>query len=323
MKANNPKVSVIIPLYNCEKYIVQAVESVLSQTYNNYEIIVIDDGSKDNSRTVLQPYFDRIRYVYQSNQGVAAARNLGVEIAQGELICFLDHDDIFMPHKLATQVACVLSQPNVGMVHSGWRRVNGEGKKLADVCPWKKIPVLDLTNWLQHMPILFTAMLFKREWVEKVGGLDTQYKQASDLDLVQRLALTGCKTVWVKDILVCYREHESNHSLNTLLQAQESWTVRENFFAREDIPDRIRQMENSCRYHTLVWIAWRLFNSGHLQQMTQYLRQSLPYSQLPPTAIVLDWIECFKAYSLDYNGKFDLASLLNSRPWKSLVEPLS
>jgi glycosyltransferase involved in cell wall biosynthesis len=274
----------------------------------------------DNSRTVLQPYFDRIKYVYQSNQGVAAARNLGVEIAQGELICFLDHDDIFMPHKLAAQVACLQENLEIGMIHSGWRRVNSIGNLIKDVKPWKKeVPVLDMRGWLEWMPVLFSAMMFRKDWLIKANGLDRQFKQTCDLDLVLRLSLMGCKTVWLKEVTVCYREHDRNDSLNTLVQTQECWAVLDKFFAQSDLPKNLVFLENTRRYHTLVWMAWRLYQTGHLNQMAQYLEQSLSYSQLPRTAIVLNWIERFKTHSLDYAGKFDLAFLLNTPQWKYLL----
>jgi glycosyltransferase involved in cell wall biosynthesis len=98
--SGKPKVSVIIPVYNSPDYVGQAVESVLSQTYRDCEIIVVDDGSTDNTRTALEPYLDHIQYVYQDNQGSAAARNRGIRQAKGELIAFLDADDFFiLPEK--------------------------------------------------------------------------------------------------------------------------------------------------------------------------------------------------------------------------------
>ncbi|MFS8117396.1 MAG: glycosyltransferase family 2 protein, partial [Microcoleus sp.] len=118
-----PQVSVIIPAYNGDRYIVQAVESVFAQTYTNWEIIVVDDGSTDETHQVLQPYLDKIRYIYQENRGVAAARNRGIQEAKGEFIAFLDQDDFFLPDKLAAQIALFRQQPSLGIVNSGWRLV--------------------------------------------------------------------------------------------------------------------------------------------------------------------------------------------------------
>jgi len=97
-------VSIIIPTYNRAEYIGKAIESVLAQTYKDYEIIIVDDGSIDNTKQVLEPYMNRIRYICQGNGGVSAARNTGIKAAKGKWIAFLDSDDRWLPHKLACQM---------------------------------------------------------------------------------------------------------------------------------------------------------------------------------------------------------------------------
>ena len=313
------KVSVIIPTYNCAQYLTAAVKSVLEQTYTNYEIILVDDGSTDNTRQVLEPYWDKVNYVYQDNQGVAAARNRGLELATGELIAFLDHDDLYLPDKLALQVKCFEENPNIGMVHTGWQRINHLGEFLGDVEPWHNAPNLDLLEWLQWMPILLSAMMFRQPWLQKVGGLDTQFKQACDLDLIQRLALQGCQTAWVRQITVCYREHDRNDSLNTLLQAKESVEVREKFFQQPDLPAKVRRMESNCLYQTYVWIAWRLFYTGYTKEMFEHLEKSLDYTPYSGSKTIYDWINFFKTYAQEYSCDFDVYALSNSEDWKNLI----
>lgn len=314
-----PRVSVIIPVYQGDRFLTEAVESVLNQTYTHYEIIVIDDGSTDNSHKILEPYFDKIHYVFQKNQGVAAARNYGIKIAKGELIAFLDQDDLWCPDKLALQVACFDTQPKLEIVHCGWRRVNAIGETLGEVKAWENVPILDLAGWLQWMPILLSAMMFKRETLERIEGLDTKFKQACDVDLVQRLALIGCQTEWVRDILTCYREHDRNDSLNTLLQAKESWAVREQFFARSDIPEPIRQLKNQCCYHTLVWIAWRLYYTDHKVEMAYYLEKSLTYKPYSRTKTVSDWVKSFRKYATEYGFFLDIDLLVSSVQWQQAI----
>jgi len=105
MTGNKPGVSVIIPTYNRAGLVIRAIESVLSQTYNDYEIIVVDDGSTDNTRELLrQRYGNRIQYIYQTNAGVSAARNTGINASRCELVAFLDSDDIWLPKKLELQI---------------------------------------------------------------------------------------------------------------------------------------------------------------------------------------------------------------------------
>ncbi|HEY0656892.1 MAG TPA: glycosyltransferase family A protein, partial [Pyrinomonadaceae bacterium] len=101
---NLPKVSVIIPNYNYAKYIAETIDSVLAQTYPNLEVIVVDDGSKDDSLKILRSYGDKITVIEQKNQGVARARNIGTAYSNGEYIAFLDADDVWLPEKLARQM---------------------------------------------------------------------------------------------------------------------------------------------------------------------------------------------------------------------------
>lgn len=111
-----PKVSVIIPSYNRANYISEAIDSVLNQTYQDFEIIVIDDGSTDNTKEVLSKYDNKIRYLYQKNSGASAARNLGINKAIGEYISFLDADDIWLPFKLKSQIDIMAKNQDVALI---------------------------------------------------------------------------------------------------------------------------------------------------------------------------------------------------------------
>ena len=315
-----PKVSVIIPVYNCDRYITQTVESVLSQTYTNYEIIVVDDGSTDNTRQVLEPYFARIQYIYQPNKGVAAARNQGIELAKGELIAFLDHDDVFLPDKLAEQVSHFQNNSQVGMLHSGWYRINHEGKILGKVEPWHQALELDLQNWLAGKPVLLSAMMFRRDWLIEAEGLDTGFEQVCDLDLVLRLSLMGCETGWLRKITLCYREHDRNESLKTPVQAKEFEKVLDKFFSLPNVPRKMLELEKQCRYYSLVWSAWRLYHTGYLAEMANYLEKSLVYPNQLPTATIINWIERFKNYASQNGYRIDTYSLINSPEWKKLIQ---
>ena len=99
-----PRVSVIIPTYNREEYVVKAIDSVLGQKFDDYEFIVVDDGSTDNTKEIVNKYGDMIRYIYQHNSGVSAARNTGIKLAKGEWVAFLDSDDEWRPDYLLTQI---------------------------------------------------------------------------------------------------------------------------------------------------------------------------------------------------------------------------
>lgn len=315
-----PEVSVIVPVYNCDRYIAQAIESVLNQTYTDYEIIVIDDGSTDNTREVLESYRGHINYLYQENQGVAMARNRGIEIAKGQFVAFLDHDDFFLPNKLALQVTFLKTKIELGIVHSGWYRVNSMGETQGEVEPWHQAPNLNLEEWVQWKPVLLSAMMFRKICLDRIGGFDREFQQACDVDLALRLTLMGCQSGWLYQKLVCYREHDRNASLDTPIQAQESWMVLDRFFALPNVPGYIKEKEKSYRYHTLVWSAWRLYYTGHLSEMAQYLEKSLSYTLYSQTQTISDWIKNFVKYGSEFGFSVDTYLLSNSSEWENLME---
>jgi glycosyltransferase involved in cell wall biosynthesis len=318
------RVSVIIPVYNGDRYIVKAIESVLKQNYRDFEIVIIDDGSIDNSFELLQPYLEsnraRIRYQKQENQGVAAARNLGLKIARGSYIAFLDQDDYFFPDKLEAQVNYLENNPTIGMVHSGWQRVDADGNLLGTVEPWQNSPQLDLRNWLLWKPVLLGAMMFRRQWLNDVGGLDTQFKQVCDLDLVWRLSLAGCQTGWLRQLTLYYREHDSNDSLNTIVQAQESEAILDKFYSLPQIPTEIKALEKEYRYYTLVWIAWRFYYTDRLPEMFVYLEKSLQNSHMLPVETILHWVESFGSYASGVQKKVNFYQLSQLPEWQASID---
>ena len=315
-----PTISVIIPSYNCDRYIAQAIDSALQQQNCEYEVIVVDDGSTDRTKEILKPYKNLIRYLRQQNQGVATARNRGIAEAQGELIAFLDADDYFLPDKLAAQAAIFAKRPNLGIVHSGWQRINHQGQKLLEVRPWENVPQLNLEDWLRWKPVLPSAMMFRREWLEYAGGFDPRFPPAEDTELVLRLALKGCQSTWLRRITVCYRQHEQSSMHKGLPQARSLAAVMDNFFGQPNLPEKVRLMEHSVRYLTLVWIAWYLYYTEHQAEMVDYLKQAWYYTPLSPLATVINWTECFAEFSQNWGVKFDVNTLTQSREWQNLVQ---
>jgi|GEM_PF-735880 len=313
-------VSAIVPVYNSSRYIQKAIDSILAQTYHNYEIIVVDDGSTDDTKAKLRQYGDKIRYIYQENQGSAAARNTGIKLAQGELVAFLDSDDLWsMPEKLAKQVACFESDPDLGGVNTGWKIIDGRGKHVKTVQPWHKAPKLDLETWLKKKCVRTSAMIFRREWLEKVGGFDPELRQSHDVDLILRLSLAGCKTEWLKEETVCYRQHGENTTKDSLKQAKYVQAVLNKFYARSDLPESIRKQEQKVRYHTLVWIAWYQYDADNLDAMASYLQKSLEFSPYLRAENISHWLTSFKKFSLDRGRKFEVNTLTNSFQWQQVI----
>jgi glycosyltransferase involved in cell wall biosynthesis len=314
-----PRVSVVIPTYNCAHYLAQAIESVFSQTYSNCELIVVDDGSTDDTRQVLQQYGDRLQALYQSNQGVAVARNCGIQAAQGEWIAFLDADDFFLPKKLAVQMAIAEANPHLGIIHSGWQRVNSEGEVLMIVEPWQQVPQLNLESWLRWKPVLPSAMLFQRQWLEQAGGFNPQFPPAEDTELVLRLALMGCQAEWARQVTVSYRQHQDSAMHKGLPQAKSLTAVINHFFAQPNLPEPIRWLETQVRYNTMVWIAWYLHYTGHPADMVAYLQRSWPYSPYSPVETVINWADSFTSFSQAWGDELNAEALRRSSEWQILM----
>ncbi|VXD18796.1 Glycosyl transferase [Planktothrix serta PCC 8927] len=315
-----PRISVVIPAYNCDRYIGQAVESILNQTYSADEIIVVDDGSQDNTRQVLQPYSDSIRYVYQPNQGVSVARNQGLSLARGEFIVFLDADDIFLPDKLETQLAIFEKQPQLGLVQSGWRRVNKQGETLTEATPWDYVPELNLEMWLRWKPLgTMGTLMFRREWLLEVEGFEPGLAHGEDVDLILRLALLGCESAWLRQSTVCYRQHDRNTMRDGISQAKSINYVLDKFFNLPNIPLEIQLIENWVRYSTLVWSSWYLYYTGFPVEMGEYLQKAWKYTPFLAVETLINWTESFVHYSNSLGQSLEVNQLCNLPEWQNLT----
>ena len=187
---NQPLVTVVIPNYNCARFLPAALDTVLAQTYPNVEVIVVDDGSKDDSIEVLKPYEPRIRVIRQKNQGVSAARNQGIEASRGELVAFLDADDEWHPEKLEKQVALFLARPSVGLVHCAIEYIDESGKSLGINTTGRRGSVLREIALLQGTVVLAggSTAIVRRECFDKAGLFDRELSTAADWDMWRRVA---------------------------------------------------------------------------------------------------------------------------------------
>jgi len=247
-------VSVIIPTYNRREYVQEAIDSVLAQTYPHYEIIVVDDGSTDGTGDVLKAkYGDRIRYVWQENQGESAARNRGIEMARGEYIAFLDSDDLWMPEKLEKQVAFLEAHPDVGAVICQALAIDAEGSQR------EGMPVLGGGLKLEDLSIerlLYknsavgpgTVLVSRRCLVQEIGGFDVSIRYGEDWDFVLRLRLqTGIGIV--PEPLAKVRLHRSNQ-----------WRLPKKEDVERSLTDHLRLLERTfeaCRSRVQDWDALR------------------------------------------------------------------
>ena len=214
---NNPLVSVIIPTYNRAGHILHALNSVFAQTYKNYEIIVVDDGSNDETETVLKSYRNRLKYVYQTNAGPAAARNHGVKLAHGDWIAFLDSDDMWLPEKLEKQLGeCLRLNADFGfhdLTFKNYITGNHIESWNIHISESSGLPSLEtglipnLYNRLlfkraEHL-LLLPTFIAKREVFFSVRGFKEELRTSEDIEFFLNLA-PRYNAVYVADVLgVC------------------------------------------------------------------------------------------------------------------------
>ena len=202
MQVERAMVSVIVPVYNGERYLGSALQSIFEQDYHPFEVIVVDDGSVDGSADVAKS-FDGIRYIYQTNQGNAAALNAGIEAAQGEFIAFLDADDMWVPNKLRLQVGYLIEQPDIGCTIGRMQNFLDPG---VTESPQTKSVLLD-REYIGLMTLVTRKTVF-----EHVGGFDPSYRIGADCDWVIRARDAGIVIEVLPEILLHRRIHDSNLS---------------------------------------------------------------------------------------------------------------
>ena len=219
MTGINPTVSIIIPTYNREKLIGKAIKSVLEQTFSDFELIVVDDASTDQTQTAVEQFQDlRIRYLHhQKNAGVCAARNTGLAAAQGRYIAFLDSDDEWRSDKLEKQIARFETAPErVGVIYTWLQIIDEQGNSQKLRQPTARG---DLQQDLIYDNIIGTpsTLMVKRDYIQKTEGFDTRLRCCEDWDMWLQLA-RYCEFDVIEEPLVQYRNHaekgrgSTNHS---------------------------------------------------------------------------------------------------------------
>ncbi len=221
-----PRVSVIIPCYNGERFVGDAIESILAQTYGDLEVVVVDDGSTDNSAAVVGGYTGggEVRLVrHEANRGIPAARNTGIASVAGEFVSFLDQDDSWVPEKLDRQIRIFdASPPEVGMVFSDVLVVDDDGASLG-LCVGREIPRrLDtmcreerLRALFRHNFIPLISVLVRRRCLDEVGWFDEDIRGGmDDYELCLRL-VAGCDVRVIQEPLATHRVHVLNYSQDT------------------------------------------------------------------------------------------------------------
>lgn len=190
-----PLVSVIIPCYNREKYISEAIDSALVQSYPNIEIIVVDDGSTDKSVEVIKKYKESVILIEQKNKGPSAARNVGIQNSRGELLIFLDSDDYISCDLISDHIQAFYHWPNAGVFCANWAFFSDGILSEVITSDWPSEPEIPLEK-IVTVPLPFPAcLMYKREYIDLIGGFDEKMRNTEDPDFLIRAVLKGAKMV--------------------------------------------------------------------------------------------------------------------------------
>jgi glycosyltransferase involved in cell wall biosynthesis len=281
----DPRVSVVVPTYNRPRELTRAVESVLAQSWTDFEVLIVDDGSTDDTGRAARSFADdRVRYLRQlRNQGVSEARNRGIREARGGLVAFLDSDDEWEGEKLGRQVALLDAAPRgVGLVYTGSRRVGGprDGEVFVPSCRG------DVYREMLHRNVFdvgSSSVVAKKDVLDRVGGFDPSLPSMEDYDYWIRVARV-CRVDFVPEPLVTYHDQAGDRLRRS--RSQEANLEAMEFLYRKH-GDEMRRLgvawlflRHRARRH-LLSISW------HPKKARELLRKALKLQPLAPSLYLL------------------------------------
>lgn len=284
-----PLISVIIPSYNSARFVTEAVESALSQTYRPIEVIVVDDGSTDETPAIVAPFENRIRYIRQENRGLAGARNRGIQEARGEFIAFLDADDRWMPEKLGQQWKCFSDDPTVALVHTDALYWNEDAGEIMPQQGGRADYVGDCsTRLFVANRILASSVVVRRDCLERVGLFCENAPGVEDLDLWLRI-VRFYPFGYVDQPLVLYRKHNWNMSKNDLQMRKGELTAIENALSAD--PALVSKVGKTAVRHKLydlcLAVGYYYFDQGEYRLAREYISRAISFRPIQPYPLVL------------------------------------
>jgi len=270
-------ISIITPTYNRPDLLREAIDSVLAQSFGDWEMLIVDDGSEPHARPVVDGFDDRrLRYVRLEHVGRSAARNRGLELARGAYIGFLDDDDLYHPDKLAHEIAFLRAHPDIDIVGSGYRTTGkmGETRKIYE--NWNVKPEINRENCLFSVPLTTCSALIARGAIQ---SMDRWFDPALDLwedsDFFRRLFLAGARFAWLKEILSDYRLiHDRSWSIYLDVERAGRQAL-ENLFDTEDLPPEIVAQRQEILIRFDLEYAWRAYLYGAMKAGHRSMLQAL------------------------------------------------
>jgi len=275
-------VSVIIPAYNSAHYLKIALDSVLNQSFSDLEIILVDDGSTDNTKGLLNDYSDeRIQYYYKENGGLSSARNYGIERAKGKYLAFLDADDIWEHNKIEEQIKCLEEQKNISIVTCNFQYIDKEGRELKVFNMRARYPKdgFNLYNLLRCCFLIPSSILMKREIIDGLGVFNEDYDGAEDIEYFLNV-LEKYELGLIDKVLLKYR---TGHS--SLSRGFRSYCVREqvldDFWKKRKLKSKKELQKAVIDSYANLYIQHGsgLLWTGNTKEARVYLKKSLGYKK--------------------------------------------
>ena len=271
----------VIATYNRARLLKETIESVLKQTFQDFELIVVDDGSTDDTEKVLESYGDYLRYFREENRGPSAARNLGIHHARASWISIQDSDDICAPNHLKTLFGFVEKNPDCGMVFANGSYLDDPGPKGKTIIPHEKSKRMaergvELADLFNTSIVRLQAALLSKKALLSIGGLDETLRICMDLDLGFRLFMRY-PVAYLDEVVFFYRRHEGNIGRNQELRLLENLRVIEklvqDFPRAEEILGREHiDRRKAYRYYRLAKSRWK---AGEKDGARNALRQAV------------------------------------------------
>jgi len=304
-----PIISVIIPAYNQSRYLSQAVQSVLAQSLADWEMVIIDDGSTDDTRAVALSIIDpRIHYIYQENRGLSAARNTGIRHSTAPYLTFLDSDDLFLPEKLELLLAEMERRPELGLA-AGQAIPIDENGRVAGKAFTTPLPEQG-ERLLLGNPLHVGSVLLCRDWQGKAGLFDESLRSYEDWDMWLRLARLGCPMGSVAQPVAQYRFHAAQMTRIGQQMTHATFTVLDKVFADPNLPQSWLALKDPAYSHAYLRAAAQAYQGGDIPQAKDCLERAIAldstllrdgcaplaatfraWIELPKTSLPLDFLE--------------------------------
>lgn len=270
-----PLVTVVIPAYNQARFLGETLDSVLCQTYRNFEIVVVNDASTDNTEEVVRGYQDpRIRYMaHDSNKGLPATRNTGIRAARGEFVMLLDADDLFHRQKMEVHVEHLIKHPEAGVTYNARYELNYSSRGIRELV-WPPNAVT-LSDFVLGYPFTPSDTVLRKDWIARAGYFDERcVNGGEDLELPVKLLLAGCRFSGVKRALNYRRHHPGRHRKNLKARMEEVLWVLETIFSDPRCPPEVKSLRDKAHMTNYLGYAYYAFIGGDTALGQSYIAEA-------------------------------------------------